>query len=160
ATYHAGQLPAGVSLAPRGSPQQTFTANGKTYKLWTLRKTGAGAFTSEVIQTDQAGNPVDQNGLLKTRDPHPVINYPPTYPNDTPILAMLDNSNNIVHSDLTAIITGPNAGPFPANSTDPVFTPNPTYPNRREPYREFAIHYHDDPVATQAFPEFSGLNSG
>ena len=72
---------------------------------------------------------------------------------------MLDRDNNIVYSDLTAVITGPDAGLLPANSGDPVFLPNPSYPNRRQPYREFAIHYHDDPVATQAFPEFQSLES-
>ena len=72
---------------------------------------------------------------------------------------MLDQQNNIVHSDLTAIITGPQAGLFPADDTDPVFLPNPSYPDRREPYREFAIHYHDDPVAIQAFPEFQALQT-
>jgi manganese oxidase len=158
ATYNAGQLPSNMHIAPKGNPQQTFTYKGKTYKLWTLTKTGPGAFSSEVTQTDLAGDPVDQNGLLKSRDFHPIINYQATYSNGTPILAMLDKSNHIVHSDLTAIITGPNAGRF-AKSTDPVFLPNPTYPDRDEPYREFAIHYHDDPVAIQAFAEFQGLDT-
>src|SRR6185312_1840489 len=171
ATYHADALPADMQLTPKGNPQDTFTSGGKTYKLWTLTKTGVGAFTAEVTQVNLAGDPVDQNGLLKTRDFHPIINYQATYPtgstyangnpipNGTPILAMLDQQNNIVHSDLTAIITGPQAGLFPADDTDPVFLPNPSYPDRREPYREFAIHYHDDPVAIQAFPEFQALQT-
>ncbi|MBV9225384.1 MAG: hypothetical protein JOY85_15230, partial [Acidobacteriaceae bacterium] len=156
ATYNGGQLPPNMTLTPEGNPQQTFTSGGKTYKLWTLQKTGNGAFTAEVTQTNLAGDPVNQNGLLKTRDFHPIVNYQATYPNGKPILAMLDQNLHIVHSDLTAIITGPNAGAFSA-SPDPVFLPNPTYPDRRQPYREFAIHYHDDPVAVQAFPEFQTL---
>src|SRR5215471_176323 len=170
ATFNGGQLPANMQITPKGSPQQTFTSGGKTYKLWTLTKTGVGAFTAEVTQTNLANDPVDQNGLLKTRDFHPIINYQAVYPpgstysngnpipSGTPILAMLDPNLNIVHSDLTAIITGPNAGLFPVSS-DPAFLPNPTYPDRRQPYREFAIHYHDDPVTTQAFPEFTGLET-
>jgi manganese oxidase len=159
ATYNAGQLPANLHLAPKGNPQATFTSGGKTYKLWTLTKTGPGGFTLDVTQTDTAGDPVNQNGLLKTRDFHPIINYQAAYANGKPILAMLDKNLNVAHSDLTAIITGPNAGLFPSNSQDPAFTPNPTYPDRLQPFREFAIHYHDDPVATQAFPEFQGLQT-
>lgn len=159
ATYTANLLPANMKLTPKGNPQQTFSSGGKTYELWTLTKTGAGAFTAEVTQTNLGNDPVDQNGLLKTRDFHPLINYQATYPNGVPILSMLDKNLNLVHTDLTAIITGPNAGLFPANSRDPVFTPNPTYPDRRQPFREFSIHYHDDPVVTQAFPEFEALQT-
>ena len=170
ATYRANGLAANMHLAPKmsGGMQQTFTANGKTYSLWILTTgTGPGASKTDVTEVDQAGDPVTQNGFLKTRDFHPIVNYRAVYPNGstwpsgtpipngTPILAMLNGSNEIVHTDLTAIITGPGAGRFPKNSPDPVFLPNPTSPDRDEPYREFAIHYHDDFVATQAFPEFS-----
>jgi hypothetical protein len=155
ATYNGGQLPPDMSLTPLAT---TFTSGGQTYQLWTLTKTGPGGFTAEVTQTDLAGNPVSVNGLLKTRDFHPIIKYHATYSDGTPILAMLDKGLHIVHSDLTAIITGPNAGRFPS-STDPVFLANPTYPNRDQPYREFAIHYHDDPVVNQAFPPFQTLTN-
>lgn len=105
----------------------------------------------------------------KTPDGHPIINYQAVYPPGfkypggtpvppgTPILAMMNKDGEIVHSDLTAVITGPNAGLFPEND-GPSFDKNPTYPDRRQPFREFAIHYHDDFVATQAFPEFSNAN--
>ncbi len=152
-TYNAGQLPSGMSLAPKGSPQQTFTSGGQTYKIWTLTKTGAGGFTADVTQTNLAGNAVDQGGLLKTLDLHPVINYQAKDGSGVPILNML-NGTEIVHSDLTAIITGPKAGSFETNNPSPSFLPNPVYPNRFQPYREFAIHYHDDPLATQAFDVF------
>jgi hypothetical protein len=163
ATYRSNQLPPNMQLAPKGNPQETFTSDGKTYKLWILTTTGNPSFTTEVTEVNQANDPVNQSGFLKTRDFHPLINYQATYPagatypngnpipDGTPVLAMLDKNLNIRHSDLTAIITGPNAGLFP-KSPDPVFLPNPTYPNRDQPYREFAIHYHDDFVATQAFP--------
>ena len=173
ATYRANVLASNMHLAPKmtGSTQDSFTSGGKTYLLWELT-TGSGpaAIKTEVTQVDRAGDPVPQNGFLKTRDFHPIVDYGATYPANsvypggsipipagTPILAMLNSKHEIVHSDLTAIITGPNAGRFPKADADPVFLPNPTYPDRDEPYREFAIHYHDDFVAVQAFPEF---NSG
>ncbi len=169
ATYRANALAANMKLTPKttGGAQETFTANGQTYQVWTLTTgTGPGATTVDVTQVDQAGAPVPQNGFLRTRDMHPIVNYGALYPTPqpgttpagpagTPILAMLNSKSEIVHTDLTAIITGPHAGRFPKNSPDPVFLPNPVNPDRDEPYREFAIHYHDDFVATQAFPEFS-----
>ncbi len=86
----------------------------------------------------------------------PTINYNAVYPNThpfagRPILKMIDSSGVIVHSDLTAIITGPNAGNFTAG-TQPASTP--TYPNREQPFREFTIIFHDEIGAVQAFPHF------
>ena len=88
----------------------------------------------------------------------PVLNYDAVYPvghrlAGQPVLKML-NGTQIIRSDLTAIITGASANnggnfaatAFPANSN--------TYPHRREPFREFVIHYHDETGAVQAFPEF------
>src|SRR5678815_361851 len=84
------------------------------------------------------------------------------------------DSNNIVHTDLTAIITGPNAGRFPgttgvnnpeppcnsanngSGATNPLFCANPSAPDRKQPYREITIIYHEvGQVATQAFPVFT-----
>jgi hypothetical protein len=59
ATYNGGQLPANMQIAPKGNPQETFTSGGKTYKVWALTKTGPGGFTTDVTQTNLAGNPVD-----------------------------------------------------------------------------------------------------
>lgn len=121
-----------------------------------------------------------------TPDNHPIVNYNATYPAgatypdgtaippNTPVLKMLDSNLNIVHTDLTAIITGPNAGrftqaeancdagaPIPPN-VDPLFCKNPASPDRRQPYREITTIYHGalgssldgttPGVATQAFP--------
>jgi len=107
----------------------------------------------------------------KTADGHPIINYDACYPTGAdcstmpptalPILKMTNGDNEIVHSDLTAIITGPKHGRF--NCADckdgncqncPDLRDNPSYPSQTEPYREFAIHYHDDFVSTQAFEQF------
>jgi hypothetical protein len=115
-------------------------------------------------------------------DNHPLVNYDATYDNGKPILKMLDSGNNIVHSDLTAIITGPNAGRFPGTTgpgnpeppcnaennpalntgvgkIDPLFCDNPASPDRKQPYREFTTIYHGAlfGIASQAFPV---LNTG
>jgi len=64
--------------------------------------------------------------------------------------AMLDVNNNIVATDLNAIITGPNKGRFPAGT----FRPNATEPDRDRPFREFTVIYHDEIEDIQAFPQF------
>jgi hypothetical protein len=120
-----------------------------------------------------------------TADGHPIIDYTKTYPAgskypdgtpipaNTPILNMLDTNLNIVHTDLTAMITGPKAGRFPGTTgvnnpepncdagaavppagIDPLFCKNPAAPDRKQPYREFTIIYHGalGAVVSQAFP--------
>ncbi|HBL27587.1 MAG TPA: copper oxidase [Acidobacteria bacterium] len=90
---------------------------------------------------------------------YPILNYEAVYPAGhpragTPVLSMLDAGNNIVHSDLTAIISGSSpatGGAFP----EAAFPLNRyTYPRRFEPFREFTIIYHDEIGAVQAFPHF------
>jgi manganese oxidase len=108
---------------------------------------GAEWYRSQVTRADMA---LATTGV--TADGHPIFNYAATGSDGTPVLKMLNAKNEIVYTDLTAVITGPNAGPF--TGSGPSFDPNPTYPNRRQPYREFAIHYHDDFVITQAFASF------
>ncbi len=56
------------------------------------------------------------------------------------------------HTDLTAIITGPNHGRF--TGSGPEFDPIPASPDRRQPFREFTIHYHEVLDAVQAFDIF------
>ena len=111
-------------------------------------------YRSQVTKAD-----LDLATTGKTADGHPIIDYdkvyPPTHPRKgQPILKMLDAGSNIVYSDLTAIITGPKHGRFDCADC-PDFKANPSYPDRSQPYREFAIHYHDDFVTTQAFSPFS-----
>src|SRR5260370_33433030 len=96
---------------------------------------------------------------------------------------MLDANNNIVHADLTAIITGPNAGRFPGTTgpntpeppcnaennpalvpangiVDPLFCQNPAAPDRKQPYREVTIIYHEaGNVVTEAYPVQSAGSS-
>ena len=97
---------------------------------------------------DAGGNP------LKTPAGQPLVDYNAIYPvghkyAGKPILKMMQNGE-IIHTDINAIITGPNAGRFPAGT----FKPNPTEPDREQPYREFSVTYHDEIGAVQAFPEF------
>ncbi|HEY6215190.1 MAG TPA: hypothetical protein VIW74_00920 [Pyrinomonadaceae bacterium] len=158
-----------------------------------VQPNGAEWYRSQVSQQDLA-LATKKNGSgqpLKTTDGQPIIDYNAVYPGgstypdgtpipaNTPILKMLDAKNNIVHSDLTAIITGPNAGRFPgttgvnnpeppcnatnngSGATNPLFCANPSAPDRKQPYREITIIYHEvGQVATQAFPVFSDPSLG
>jgi hypothetical protein len=66
-------------------------------------------------------------------------------------------ANELVHTDINAIIMGPNAdGSFPPSTypLESVGKRNPTVPNRLEPFREFASYFHDEVAAGQAFPGF------
>jgi hypothetical protein len=65
---------------------------------------------------------------------------------------------DLLSSDLTAVITGPNAGRFSYSNTSPTFRTNPASPDRRQPYREFTIIYHQAFFATQAFAQFVNEN--
>ena len=145
-------------------------------------------YRSQVTQQDLAlATKKDSHGMpMRTGDGQPIIDYDAVYPAgskyadgtpippSTPILKMLDANNNIVHSDLTAIITGPNHGRFegttgannpepPCNAANngsgagnPLFCANPSAPDRKQPYREITIIYHEvGQIATQAFPVFT-----
>lgn len=110
-------------------------------------------YRSQVTRADLALATTGQ-----TQFGQPILNYAARYPTGhpragTPILAMLDGTQ-IVHTDLTAIIAGTGgqrAGWFPPDT----FPPNIyTLPNRHAPFREFAILYHDEVGAVQAFPQF------
>src|SRR5260370_854071 len=113
ATYNANrpdQVPPGsLVCTPPGSSTCTFTFKGKSVK---------------VIKTPDfgSGSGLTKGGYLQTLDNHPLVDYDAVYPKayldgtaipkelwGVPILKMLDSQNNIVHTDLTAMITGPYA---------------------------------------------------
>jgi hypothetical protein len=72
-----------------------------------------------------------------------------------PVLRMLDDNNEIIYTDLTAIITGPPSNHYLfVDDGQPWFFPNPAEPDRLQPYREFTIEYHELSDAIQAFPIF------
>ncbi len=112
-------------------------------------------YRSQVTQADLA-----QATTGTTPDGHPILNYLAKF-NSGPrsgqfILKMVDDNNNLIYTDLTAIVTGPNQGPFPANEFDPI----PPSPGRNQPFREFTIHYHEMFEAIQAFTQFYPIKTG
>ncbi|MBL8190299.1 MAG: hypothetical protein JNK38_19945, partial [Acidobacteria bacterium] len=132
-----------VTTIVDGQPQQVWALSTAVPDNQTVK-------TASVVVIDQH---------LFTLDGRPLVNYGAVYPNGhpragTPILSMTDARNNIVHTDLTAIITGPNADRFPYSDTSPTFNQNPASPDRRQPYREIAIHYHEVFAGVQAFEAF------
>jgi manganese oxidase len=119
---------------------------------------------------------VNRNGILEATEKTPlgqpkITNYEATYPTagvwvaegkgGLPILNTMQCASatacQIVHSEINAVVAGPNAdGKFPA-STYPLESKgkrNPTIPNRLEPFRDFASIFHDEPGTAQAFPGF------
>ena len=120
------------------------------------------------------------DGDIYTLSGHPVVNYDATDKNGVPILSMLNpphvlpceesergekrpvavasknvcGTGEIVHTDLTAIITGPFADRFDYNTDGPEFHNVPASPDRRQPYREFSIFYHVNNFIKQAFPDY------
>jgi hypothetical protein len=80
-----------------------------------------------------------------------------------PILEMIDATGKVVHSDLTAIVTGPTLGAInppegvASWANFPVFQQEPPTldrSDRLDPFREFTIIFHDETGAVQAFPHF------
>lgn len=98
----------------------------------------------------------------------PVIDYEARYPNvepwitegraGLPVLNLIDPATNrTIHTEINAIVAGPNPdGTFPASTypLESVGKRNPTVPNRLEPFREFASVFHDEVATSQAFPAF------
>jgi hypothetical protein len=110
---------------------------------------GAEWYRSQVTAADMALAKIGT-----TPGGQPIINYNAVYPVGHPkagklILKML-NGDTIVHTDLNAIITGPNHGRFPAGT----YRANATEPDRDQPFREFTVIYHDEIQDVQAFPQF------
>jgi hypothetical protein len=70
---------------------------------------------------------------------------------------MLTAAFEIVHSDINAVIAGPNAdGSFPTStySLESMGKRNPTVPNRLEAFREFTVVFHDEQTVSQAYPNW------
>ena len=181
--------------APDSSNTQTYTLFARqegTFLLYTLGDPASlpnqlsqglfGALNVEPAEAEWYRSQVTQQDLKlvttgNTAGGHPIIDYNAVYPEgstypdgtpipaNTPILKMLDNNLNIVHTDLSAMITGPKAGRFSqpevdcdaaSPGIDPLFCRNPALPDRRQPYREFTIIYHDNlSGVSQAFPIFN-----
>jgi hypothetical protein len=165
---------------------------------------GAEWYRSQVTQEDlqlAIDRTKGHNGFTTTGpDGQPIIKYNARYPANykdasracTPILQMIASEQvakngtcvpkpggaqfKLYHTDLTAIITGPNAGRFPGTTGagpnaqpeplcdkpvppgtpfNPLFCRNSALPDRKQPYREVTVVYHEVfPSASQAFNAF------
>ncbi|MEA2336577.1 MAG: manganese oxidase, partial [Thermoanaerobaculia bacterium] len=147
--------------ATRRTTANVLHATGASVMLYgsTFPVYQSSSFSSDMrfIVMDANDKPATDNGYLHFPSGQPFLDYQAKRADGTPILRMTMTGANgheeIVYSDLTAIITGPKAGRFPHNGTPP--GSKYIYPDNDEPFREFAIHYHDDFVTTQAFPQFN-----
>lgn len=115
----------------------------------TVEPRGAEWYRSQVTAADMALATVGT-----TPAGQPIIDYNAVYPAGhafagVPILNML-RGTQIVHTDLYAVITGPNHGRFPPGT----FPRVKVLPDREQPFREFTVFYHDEIIAVQAFPIF------
>jgi hypothetical protein len=103
----------------------------------------------------------------------PIIDYEALYPPSEPwisegkaglpIVNMLTATGELVHSDINAIIAGPDADgtwnslcpgaecPYPLES---VGKKNPQLPQRLEAFREFTSQFHDEQTNSQVFPQW------
>ena len=143
-------------FAGDGRPLTAATDDG-AQPLWTL------AEVESARQTVHKAEVVIRGGHLFTPDGRPLVDYDAVYPPGhplagQPILRMTqrraDGAEELIYSDLTALITGPGAGDFPFTETGPDFYANPAYPSRRQPFREFTVMYHESFGTVQAFEQF------
>ncbi|MFT4925967.1 MAG: hypothetical protein ACI8WB_002062, partial [Phenylobacterium sp.] len=146
-----------------------FFAGQMTFGLFgslNVQPKGSEYYRSQVSEAAMlAATKKKNNGNPKrTKTGQPLIDYQAIYPaTDTtpekPVLNMLqsvdgaDKTFELVYTDPTAIITGPNAGQF-KKKTRP-YGDAPQYPQPLEPYREFNIMYHEPVRAEQAFTSFT-----
>jgi hypothetical protein len=194
-TSLANPPPPNTNPPTPASPPQVYTLYAKNEGTFLLYTTGDSALGSQLgrglfgalnvqpkgaewYRSQVTADDLQLVTIKPTKDGHPTIKYDQVYPPGhpragVPILKMLDADRNIVHSDLTAIITGPRAGRFPGTTgvnnpeppcnaennpalktaVDPLFCSNPASPDRKQPYREATIIYHEvGAVASQAFP--------
>ncbi len=137
------------------SPAGDFNGFGTTQQMSGLfgavnvQPKGAEWYRSQVSNADlmQA-----TNGF---RNGQPLVNYEARYRDGPrrgqPILGMTDG-DEIVASDLTALITGPKHGRFAKGSRP---TANPTLlPDREAPFREITSIYSESLDLVQAFPDY------
>ncbi|HET9621656.1 MAG TPA: hypothetical protein VFP84_09835 [Kofleriaceae bacterium] len=142
--YSGGSIDA---TAPTpGTTQQTPGLFGAV----TVEPQGSVWFRSQLSEADLTA--------VSTRNANPAlpptINYSAKDGRGAYLLRMLDDNNNLIHSDLTAVISGPIVNGQPTALTKQ-YPANPELPNRQQPFREFTIIYHEDFSAVQAFSAFN-----
>jgi len=131
-----------------------------------LRLATVGTVANDCYGTQTPGTECNPGG-------QPIIDYEALYPDvepwtsegkaGLPILNMLTATGELVHSDIIAIIAGPDADgtwnsvcpgadcPYPLES---VGKNNPQLPNRLEAFREFTSQFHDEQTNSQVFPKW------
>jgi hypothetical protein len=92
---------------------------------------------------------------VEATPPVPAASGQPAKPGE---LKISNAELELIYSDLTAVITGPNANRFALSNTSPSFRNIPASPDRRQPFREYTIIYHQAFFAAQAFAAFSNAN--
>ncbi|HEY0172328.1 MAG TPA: hypothetical protein VGB98_14990, partial [Pyrinomonadaceae bacterium] len=151
---NGGQIPAGlfgsVNVEPREAEWYRSQLSHHEMRLATRHRNG------KLLRTE-----CEEVGGKRPACGQPVLNYDAVYPSwhryrGQPIVKILNRYNVIVHSDLSAIITGPKRGKFPAGT----YLPVAVSPNRDWPFREFTLIYHDEIGAVQAFPQFEQQGRG
>ena len=153
----------GAAFGGNNQPNDGAQVTAGLFGAMNVQPKGSEWYRSQVTHDDleNAINTSLQGGFSALGQP--FINYKAKYPSGhpragQPVLNMLDDKNNIVYTDLTAVITGPNAGKWPEQPAppggDPNLQPVNIEPNRRDPYREFTIGYHELMNGAQAFPIF------
>jgi hypothetical protein len=171
-----GVFPITSGGAVMGSDANQGNSSNGLFGQLIVEPAGARIYRGQVFEEEmRLAADVNLDGVLsaaeKTADGHPRIRYEAAYPNTNtwraegknglPILNMLKCASatacEIVHSEINAVIAGPNAdGSFPASTypLESVGKRNPSLPNRLEPFRDFASVWHDEPGTAQAFPGF------
>ncbi|MDX1999489.1 MAG: hypothetical protein SF066_17355, partial [Thermoanaerobaculia bacterium] len=130
---------------------------------------GAKYYRSQVTEKELrlatgAGGVIDYNKTYGTATGYATDPDLCFHASTDPILAMVNASNKIVHSDLTAIIANsPTTGGITAPAgiaqweNFPVYKQDPLPADRADRldgFREFTIIFHDEVGAVQAFPHF------
>ena len=177
ATYSADHLPSNMTLKQvldasqqpvkvdvNGVPQDLFILTTvqevpaadrhttTTARVFVCGATGAGGCLPRGIYT-LSGHPLVNYDAADSKKPILSLLNPVHVPRRQPGSSTVP-TGEIVHTDLTAIITGPFADRFPYNQNNAAFHNNPALPDRRQPYREFSIFYHVNNQIVQAFPEY------
>jgi hypothetical protein len=131
----------------------------------------AAAGVDQILGTvdDILPSPGETVGVTCNPGGQPIIDYEALYPNvepwisegkaGLPIINMLTAVNELVHSDINAIITGPEPdGSFPGSTypLESVGKNNPALPQRLQPFREFSSVFHDEQTNSQVFPQWYG----
>jgi len=160
-----------VIVEPKGAKIYRNTVTEEELRLATRTATKVSATNCPVLGDVASGT----SRYCKTTQGHPVLNYEATFPTSgvwssegkggIPILNTMKCSSTtaceIVHTEIDAVVSGPNAdGTFPASTypLEAVGKRNPTYPNRLEPFRDFAQVWHDEVGTAQAYPGFYNVN--